>query len=234
MSSKIIFSIIFFLINQFAFCQNEKLIHGKILVKDASPQGVLIINLMNEKETVSNEKGEFSIEAKIDDLLIFPSNHLDYQRKIIEEEDYKLGSIKIEMTSKITQLEDVKITTYPQFDAFKMGIISKPIKELTLAERRLRSGRGTFKDLAIEKEIALLDYLITLYENDYYIKKLKINPILVKGFQYYAVQDRNMALALRSKNKALISFILLQLSMDYNFLQQSNKPQKEQSTETKL
>src|SRR5436190_12533757 len=109
MTSKTIFLIILSLLSQFAFCQNEKWIHGKIIVKDATPKGVHIINLVNEKETVSDIRGEFDIEAKIDDLLIFPSDNLDYQRKIIEKEDYNRASITIEMTSKTIQLDEVTI-----------------------------------------------------------------------------------------------------------------------------
>jgi len=240
MSSKIIFSIIFYIISQLAFCQTEKIIHGRIIVKDVSPQGVHIINLVNEEETVSNEKGEFNIVAKTDDLLVFSSNHLDYQRKIIEEDDYKSGSVSIEMTAKVTQLEQVTIIKYPEFDAVKLGILSTPAKKYTQAQRHLITARSTSLDalintfsgrtkmleneLAIEREESLLTILSDLFDNDYYIKELKIEPDHIKGFQLYAVQDKKMASALSSKNKALISFILLQLSMDYNLLQRSDKP----------
>src|SRR6478609_7752493 len=98
MTSKNIFLLLLLFIVQFVFAQKEKWIQGKIIVKDATPQGVHIINLVNEKETISNEKGEFNIEAKTDDLLVFSSKHLDYQRKIIEDNDYKSASISIEMT----------------------------------------------------------------------------------------------------------------------------------------
>ncbi len=252
MPSKIIFSIIFFLISQFAFCQNEKIIHGKIVVKDASAQSVSIINLANEKETVSNEKGEFSIEAKIGDQLVLSSNYLDSQRKIITEVDYKSGSVNIEMVAKTTQLEEVKITKQPELDAVELGILQQPAKKYTQAERHLKTA-GDFKpvhllgllggqlpidpiinsingktkrlkkELAIEREESLLATLSELFDDNYYTKNLKIEPDHIKGFQYYAIKDNNLIKALKSKNKALISFTLLQLSIDYNTLQRSYK-----------
>ena len=52
---------------------NEKLLHGKIVAEDASVSGVDVVNLGNEKVTVTNAKGEFSILAKADDILVFSS-----------------------------------------------------------------------------------------------------------------------------------------------------------------
>jgi len=239
MTLKNSFLILLFLVSQFVFCQSEKRIHGKIVVKDASPQGVHVINLVNEKETISDDKGEFNIDAKTDDLLVFSSNHLDYMRKIIEDDDYKSGSITIEMTAKATQLDEVKIIKYPEMDGYQLGILSHPAKKFTPAERHLFtaqsspvdlilnafSGRTKMlkRELAEEREASLLATLSNLYSDDYYTKELKIAPDLIKRFQFYAIQDKNLVAALYSKNKALVSFRLLQLSMDFNLLQQTDK-----------
>ena len=121
MKSNSTFPIFLIFITQFVFSQSEKLLHGKILIKDATPQGVHIINLMNEKETVSDSKGAFSIVAKPDDLLVFSANHLDYMRKIIETSDYDSAVLQIEMTSKINELDEVEVKNYSHLCLSKKG-----------------------------------------------------------------------------------------------------------------
>ena len=145
MKSNSTFPIFLFFIAQFVFSQNEKLLNGKIVVKDATPQGVHIINLMNEKETLSDSKGAFSIEAKPDDLLVFSANHLDYMRKIIETSDYYSAVLQIEMTSKINELDEVEVKNYSHLNAESLGI-TNGVKTYTPAERKLKTA-GDFKPI---------------------------------------------------------------------------------------
>ena len=70
------FQFLFFLL----FCQitfgqtnGEKILHGKISVASGIVEGVTIVNLVNEKSTISDSNGEFYILAKAEDLLVFSS-----------------------------------------------------------------------------------------------------------------------------------------------------------------
>jgi len=64
---------VFGLFCQIVFSQTvaEKLIHGKIIVASGTVEGVAVINLVNEKSTVSDNNGDFYIFAKSEDLLVF-------------------------------------------------------------------------------------------------------------------------------------------------------------------
>jgi len=75
-------TLLLFLFSQLTVCQitDEKNIHGKISIASGSVEGVNIVNLVNEKSTVSDKNGEFSILAKADDLLVFSSVNLEYHR----------------------------------------------------------------------------------------------------------------------------------------------------------
>jgi len=240
-------------ISQFVFCQGGKRIHGKIIAKDAVSQGVRIIDLDNGNETVSDENGEFEIQVQFKDSLTFSSNYLDSQRRIIRANDYRTASIIVEMTAKATQLDEVKIVKHPEYNGFQMGILSEPAKKYTPAERRLKTA-GDFKpiqligllfgqlpvdpiinaingktkmlkkELLIEREETLLSILKKTFDDDYYVKELKLKPDHIKGFQYYAIQDKNLVAALQSNNTALVSFVVIQLAFDYNNLQRNNKP----------
>jgi hypothetical protein len=228
------------------FCQTsgEKVIHGKIMVESGNAEGVTIINLVNKKSTFSDNNGEFYILAKAEDLLVFSSVNLEYHRRIIEESDLKSEVIIIKMTSKTTELKEVIVNKYPEINAVSLGISPKGIKHYTPAERKLAtassmkmnpmgldpllnllSGRTTMlkKELEVEKKERLLVIIDALFEEEYYIKTLKINPDYVKGFKYYCVEDANFATVLMSKNKTKIDFLMGGMAEKYNKIITSEK-----------
>lgn len=252
MNCKITFFVLFSFFTIAGFSQSEKIISGKILVKNATPNGVHIINLVNEKEVISDEKGEFKILAKVDDLLVFSSLTLDYQRKIIETEDYNKGAFTMEMTAKINQLEEVEVIQYNKINAVDLGILSKKPKVYTPAERRLENA-GVFrptdillipfggmpvepllnaisgrtkqlkKELQIErKEFAVLK-MGDLFPDEYFVEQLKIPKDYVKAFQYYCVEKKDFISVLKSKNKTLIAFKMSELAVEYNKLLNEKK-----------
>ena len=223
-----------FLFFQMTFGQivGEKLIHGKIVVESGNVGGVTIINLVNEKTTVSDGNGDFFILAKADDLLVFSSMNLEYYRRIIEDEDLKAEVLTIKMTAKITELEEVIVNKHPEINAVSLGISAKGIKQYTPAERKLytanstpvdallnlMSGRTAMlkKGIEVEKKEHLLAKINILFENDYYTNTLKIPTDYIKGFQYYCVDDEKFATSLRSKNKTMAMFLIVPLAVKYN------------------
>lgn len=229
-------SILFFLvfISQFSFSQQEKIINGKVIVKDAKVSEIHVINLTNDKETLTNNKGEFSILVRPEDLLVFSAGHLDYMRKIVEQEAYDLGSLIVEMTSKINKLDEVVVKNYSGVNAVALGILSKPAKEYTPAERRLYSATSSPIDalinlltgrtkmledgVEIEKREFLLEKLDGLYTDIFYMEELGIEKERIKGFYYFLVEDSRFAEALDAKNKTLATFLIIEIATKYNLL----------------
>jgi hypothetical protein len=227
------FSFFFLFSLQIVFSQEDKPVHGKIIVKNAMVEGVHIVNLVNEKEAVTNANGEFTIAAKPNDVLVFSAVHLDFMRKIIEDSDYASGYFTVEMTSKINQLDEVEINN-TRIDAVALGILSKPAKHYTPAERKLftaQSGKldellnllsGRTKmlknDVQTEKKELLLHKLDGMYEDDFYIEKLCIEKEDINGFLFYVVEDKKFAEALNAKNKPLTTFLIVSLAEKYNKL----------------
>ncbi len=224
------------------------MIGGTVTIKDATAQGIIVLNLVNENETVTNKQGQFSILASIDDVLVFSAVHLDYQRKIIEQQDFDSGSFTIAMTSKINQLDEVRIIEHKGINAVALGILSKPAKQYSPAERRLKtansfdftpsygfmmggamsidpiinaiSGRTKLlkSELKIEKRELLLKKLDALYATEYYTERLKIPKQFVTGFKYYCIEDKQFAQTLVAKNKTMTGFLMNLLATEYNFL----------------
>lgn len=221
----------------FIFSQQEKIIKGKISVKDATPQGVHIINLVNEKETISDAVGDFSIAAKPDDVLVFSAIHLDLMRKIIEDSDYKSGIFSVVMTSKINELEEVKINN--SINAVSLGIIPKNIKSLTPAERRLYASESSPLDdllnifsgrkkmllanIETEKKEFLLQKLDGFFEEYLYTQKWCIEKDKIQAFHYYLVEDKKFAETLNSKNRFMAELLVIELAEKFNALQNEKK-----------
>lgn len=234
-------------LSQLGFGQSVdgKVIHGKIVVASGNVEGVTIVNLVNEKSTVSDSKGEFYIEVKAEDLLVFSSSNLEIHRKLIEEEDLKSEFLTITMFDKINQLDEVIVNKHPEINAVSMGIISKKVKHLTQMERQLYTA-GDFKPIhllgllggslevdpilnaingrtksikhmiEIEKKSSLLNQIEFLFEEEYYTKKLNIPKEYIKGFQYYCVENEKNTSVLKSKNKTNIEFLMAKLALEYN------------------
>jgi len=225
---------------------DEKMLHGKIMAESVNVAGVTIVNLVNEKSTLSDNDGNFYILAKAEDLLVFSSVNLEYHRRIIEEDDLKSDQITIKMTAKITQLEEVIVNKHPEINAVALGISPRGIKKYTPAERRLKtatsldptvsvgtmaggsmsldpllnflSGRTAMlkKELEVEKKERLLLLFGSLFDDTFFTKTLKIPVDYVKGFQYYCLEDDEISEVLKSKNKTKIEFLIIPLAKKYN------------------
>ena len=228
----------------------EKVINGTIISDSSSVEGIHILNLVNEKSTVSDRNGKFSIPAKEDDLLVFSAIHLEYARKSVLKSEYNSGTLTVKLNAKVTQLDEVVVTEYPRINAQELGIIDYKPKEYTPAERKLRptimtksdwigvamgkipvdpflywvTGRTkTLKgELEIEKKELMLKKLEEWNENKYYIEELKIPADYVDGFKYCIIYDEELMRCLTTNNKLQGNFQLAKLSVDFlNYLKEN-------------
>jgi len=232
------FLIACFLIVQLVFSQ-EKIIHGKVTGSGNNVEGINVVNLVNEKSAVTNEAGEFRIMAKEDDLLVLSALNFEYKRKIINAEDLKSGVVVIEMIPKANQLDEVEITKYNNINAVSLGILSKPAKVYTPAERKVRTATTGLLDplinlmsgrtkrlkqnITVEKKEMLLEKVNNLFDDTFYTQTLKINPDYIMAFKYFCIEDFKFASAVRSKNKTLATFWINELAIEYNKLQSNEK-----------
>ena len=224
---------------------NEKLLHGKIVADSASVFGIDVVNLGNEKVTVTNNKGEFSILAKADDILVFSSMTLEMKRMLVDEDNLKSETITIYMTPKINELNEVIVKKNLEINTLSLGIVQKKPKHYTPAERKLKTA-GDFKpidllgilggslpvdpiinaingrtkrlknQIKIENKEFLLLKISELYKFDFFIKTLKISSENVKGFQYYLVENNSFIETLKLNKTEKTTFLMLELAVKYN------------------
>lgn len=211
-----------FLISYISFAQ-EKLIKGKISANGNNVEGINLMNLVNEKSAITDANGEFSILAKEDDLLIFSAENFYYKRKIIETEDLKKEVLIIEMEPKATDLEEVVVTKYVNFTAYKLGIIDYIPKQYTVGERRMISQVGSLAERKArvegEKKLMLIERIENLFDDVYFIETLKINPDYVMAFKYYCSEQKDFRKIVDTRIKADITLAIIELSQKYIALQ---------------
>ena len=221
--------LILFLCFAKTFVLAQKNIQGIIKVENASAEGIHVTNLVSEKATITNEKGEFWLDVKEDDLLVFSAVHLNYWRKSITSNDLQNGFIQIEMSLKDIKLEEVVVTEYTKINAQDLGIINYTPKIYTPAERKLRPTKMTKLDwmgvltgkipldpaiywitgrtkilkgeLGIEKKELLLKKLNDWYENEFYVNQLNIPEEYTEGFKVFVVYDEDFINYLNSNDK---------------------------------
>lgn len=220
-------NVLFLFVSICCFAQQERLISGTIVVKDASPGGVRILNLVNEKEAISDREGRFSVLAKPDDVLLFSSGHLDLMRHIVAEEDYSGSAFSVQMTAKPNQLKEVEIIN--GIDAVSTGILEKHVA-MTPAEGRLRAARhfsvtaidgggvgfsfdpvinyliGRTKrlkgELHVEQHQRAVDKMQEWYDPEYYHRKFRITAEERTAFEYFCVEDDEFRNAVLTKDRA--------------------------------
>lgn len=219
----------------------RKLLKGKVTAYTPNLDGIYVINLSSEKETVTKESGYFSIMAKEGDSIMFSS--IQFKGKTIEVDSTNFGKelLFVKLETRINQLDEVMVVQYKSINAYDLGIIPKPAKVYTPAERKLKtatgldpklglnsslaldplfnmlSGRTAMlkKELDVEKKEKWMSQLEDLFDEEYYTQKLKIPSDHVKGFLYYAVENERFVTSLNSKNKAMATFLLGELAKKY-------------------
>jgi hypothetical protein len=205
----------------------SKLIHGKIVAQNALVGKIDIVNLVNEKATYSNSEGDFFILAKVGDVLVLESNNLEFQRKIISEDDLLANPFIVNMTPKAIELNEVLVSktasegtsffsgqkTYSpaerKLHTATSGILDAPINWMTGRTAMLK------KEVIVEKKERLLSRVSGLYSDDFYTKKLKIPFEYIEDFQYYMIDDKDFQAALKSKNKTMQLFLVSKLATNY-------------------
>ena len=62
----------------------------------------------------------------------------------------------------------------------------------------------------------MLVKLDDLYDDEYYIQRLKIPADYVNGFKHYIVENEKFTEVLKFKNKKMTEFLMVELAVKYN------------------
>ena len=240
-----VLTILFYGIN--VFSQNNDLffLRGKVISQLKELTEVNVTNFRSNFTTIIESNGNFSMFVKVGDSLQFSSLQIITKKVVINENDIVKKLFAVNLEAKVISLENVVIKTYPTINAIALGILKKPAKKYTPAERKLKaakdfdvgyyrilmpnvffsidpfintiSGRTALlkKELQVERKEYLLQKIEYLFKEEYFLENLKIPKDYLRGFWYYAVEDQKLAAALNAKNKIMARFIFADLATKY-------------------
>ncbi|WP_281631478.1 hypothetical protein [Flavobacterium luteolum] len=211
-------------------------IHGKMLsgliISDSIPlEGAVITNLNSKLQAVSDHSGRFYLHANKGENLSFSASGLKTITELVNQNMLNSDPYTFYMEAAANELKEVIIKQYPEINAEKLGITKPGQVKFTPAERKLYSGSsgivglinlfsGELKTLKanvnVEKKENSLQKLDHLLEDKYYTQDLKIPAELIKGFKYYCIEDDEFVKTLRSKDRFVCMFLIIELASEYN------------------
>ena len=247
MTKQLLFFFVVFPI--FVFSQNDSIVKGKIISKANEVEGILVKNVSNNEETLTQRGGYFLISAKKKDTLIFSAFNLKAESHVVTDKDFGENLVFITMQLISTELKEVTIVDYKNINAVSLGIVPKGQKAYTPAERKLAAagdfkwysplliplggmsvdgllnsitGRTSMlkKELEVEKKELLQAKMTNNYEREYIVNTLKIPEEYVDGFLFYAAENERFATAMKAKNYTMATFVLSELASKYRELQE--------------
>lgn len=231
--------------NSWSQNQERSVINGKITSNTNDLEGVYVVNAKTEVMTTTDAAGAFSILAKPDDVLVFSSIQFKENRVLLTCDDFTNLNFTVRMNLVMHQLQEVVIRRYDNINAVALGIVPSGQKSYTEAERKLRtataldatanagtmaggsisadpllnffSGRTAMlkKEVEVEKKEFFMKLLERMFSLEHFVERLKIPAEYVKGFEYYAVDNKQFTNILNSKNKTSTEFLLGELAVKY-------------------
>lgn len=216
----------------------RKNLKGKVSADSDDLDGIYVVNLQTEDAVSTQSGGYFSIPVQAGDSLMLSSIQFKGIKIIIKEEDLSKELLFIRMQPLMYQIQEVKVFQYKNINAVALGIIPKGIKSYTPTERKLNaasnpyytglsvsvdpllnffSGRTAMlkKELIVEGKEFQLRKIENMFEQEYFINKLKIPAEYVKGFHYFLVENNRFVAVLKANNKGLATFMMGELAVKY-------------------
>lgn len=235
---------LFFVQTNFGQTESKQL-YGKVMESDVPVEGINIVNNNTQIAVVSDVEGNFLIPVRDGDILVFSSVNLNAVKKRITVNDLMSSELfLVKMTAKEVVLKEVIVNENVNITAENLGIIPRGQKKYTQAERQLATA-GDFKpimllgllggsmpldplinkisgrtkrlkaNLEIEKREKNLEKLSYLFDETYFIQKLKLPKENVNEFKLFIVEDNNFCNVMNSKNKTATEFLLGELAAKY-------------------
>lgn len=227
--------ILLFLLSLFTFsfvhAQERLPVNGKVTSDFDDLEGIYVINKTADLSVITARGGYFTINAKLNDTIIFSAMQFVARELVIEEKDIdnkKLLLVPLEKNTRV--LDELIIVDYRHINAESLGLVPKGQKQYTPAERKLFtarsgvdalfnaiSGRTKMLKTAVEtsKKEEIMAKINYIYTEEELISQFKIPKLYVRGFVFYLVEDANFARAIKDKNDTMAKFLMSGLAGKY-------------------
>ncbi len=233
----LVFSLFAFLVN--AQDDSRSLLRGKVLYRDVNVANENVINTTSENATITNENGEYIIPVKLGDELVFTA--INYQIKVVKitEEILQNNRLVVEVTEKVTELDEVVVTPEDQkrFLELKNEEFKKVEYEidrgskveniaLSQSERGLQDGinfvnifkaiaKSVKKEKGEESNLVVSKVLRQVYDDRFFVHDLKIPQDKIDAFLFYCDTKIPAKTMLKKENEFQLIDSLVNLSKSF-------------------
>lgn len=216
--------------------EERTLLRGKVMYRNSNVQNENVINITTEKGVVTNKDGEFEIEVKEGDEVVFTAVNYQIKRVRITQAILDNNRLVVEVNEKVTELDEVVVTPEneaafiklknEEFKKFEYGIDeTSDVENIALSEteRGMQNGlnfvnifkaiykglKGEDGEKVAQKQLKVSDVLRQVYDDQFFVQDLSIPQDKINDFLFYC-DSRLPEQSLLKKNNEfeLIDFLV--------------------------
>ncbi|MFD0862665.1 hypothetical protein ACFQ1M_10660 [Sungkyunkwania multivorans] len=212
--------------------QERTLLRGQVLYRNGFVANENVVNVTAQKATITNDNGEFAIDVKIGDELVFSALQFRLKTVFITPEILRNNRLVVEVNEKITELSEVVVSPenvdkfvevkeeeFKGFDYERDK--ATPVNNVAMDENILTYGvnfvniyKALFKrkkETEPSVQLNMSEVIRELYEDDFFVVNLKIPQDEINKFLYYCdAQMPSNSLLKKDNEFQLIDFLVTQ------------------------
>ncbi len=210
MTKKLFFLVsLFVLANGFSQDDDRRPLMGSVIYMNQAVPNENVINSTAERATITNDKGEFKINVKLGDQLVFTAVNYNIKVVTVTEEILENNRLVVEVNEKVTELDEVVITPEQQerflklkneeFKGYEYEIDrTTEVENVGFDQQQigLQNGlnfanifRAIFKSQSEEEEtgpkLLVSDVLRQVYDDQFFVMDLNIPQDKIDAFLIY-------------------------------------------------
>lgn len=212
-----------------SFAQERKPLNGKITSEAPDLEGIYVINKTADVTVTTLQGGYFTINARANDTLVFSAIQFVAKELAVDESHFKGDLVFVALEPMVRSLDEV-VVTKSTITSESLRIVPKGQKRYTPGERKVYTATqgvdGIFNAISgrtkevkkaaeYEKKENLMEKINYIYTEEQIVNDLKIPMDYVRGFIFYAVEDKEFAAAINSKNDGMARLHMSRLSVEY-------------------
>ncbi|MDT0541090.1 MULTISPECIES: hypothetical protein [Croceitalea] len=234
MKKSLLFVFLFSLFNILsAQDDGRELLRGQVLYRGSNVANENVINSTSEMATITNDSGQFIIRVKTGDQLVFTAVNYQLEIVTITEEIIANKRLVVEVTEKVTELDEVVVT--PENQKKFLELKNEQFKEVEyeidrstevrnvalLSQNERREGDINFVNIfkAIFKSrdngdkdqvpLKVSEVLRQVYDDEFFVADLKLPQDKIDAFLLYCDDKMETQSILKKENEfQLIDFLV--------------------------
>ncbi len=226
---------LFVSLNLFSQEDERRLLRGQVLYRNVSVPNENVININSEAATITNEEGQFAIAVKEGDEVAFTAVNYSLSVVKITADILKKNRLVVEVTEKVTQLDEVVVSPENQAKFLEMQNEefkgyeyeqdrSSQVVNIAMSEtdRGMQNGlnfvnifkalfKSNNKEEAARPKLKVSEVLRYVYDDEFFVVDLKLPQDKIDAFLMYCdTQIPEQELLKKSNEFQLIDFLVNQ------------------------